>query len=258
MSIYQSEAWKTIQRDIYRKPSFVVTLFGKDYFGTIKIKKFWPLSLKRYQVLWVELPENPDEIKQIIKKIQSEFWNSWTHIFFQLGITTHFKTFSLAESTQELSDSIRNMRTQICHDMQEKYWLQHSFRENLPEAEIVYDLGKSDEELMRDMNKSSAHRIRKGIRSDVVVRELKDSEYDIFWEKWQATADKKWFHTISKSQYKELLCYLFEYNAWAVLVSEYQWEILAGSIMFFADKRLVCLYGFSDRSFAPLSEANSI
>jgi hypothetical protein len=42
-----------------------------------------------------------------------------------------------------------------------EYKLKTSFRENMPTAGIVYDVTKSDEELLKDMNSSCRKRIKK-------------------------------------------------------------------------------------------------
>jgi hypothetical protein len=51
--------------------------------------------------------------------------------------------------------------------MKKDYHLIHSFRENLPESGIVYNLSKTDEELIKDMNKASKLRTKKAIKNDI-------------------------------------------------------------------------------------------
>ena len=72
-NLYQSSLRKDIQQQIYRKPTFTVNLFGKEYFGTIKTKKFGPIRLQRYQVMGVELPSDPEYVAQEIAKIKKQF-----------------------------------------------------------------------------------------------------------------------------------------------------------------------------------------
>lgn len=37
--LYQSQIWRSLQADIYRKPHGFIYLFGKEYFYLIKEKK---------------------------------------------------------------------------------------------------------------------------------------------------------------------------------------------------------------------------
>ncbi|MEI7919271.1 MAG: hypothetical protein WCH65_03565 [bacterium] len=72
-NLYQSQLRKDIQTIIYRKPTFTVELFGKEYFGTIKEKKIGPRILKWYQVMGVELPSDKEYVRSEIARIKKEF-----------------------------------------------------------------------------------------------------------------------------------------------------------------------------------------
>jgi len=249
MSLYQSPIRKIIQKDIYHKPSFTINLFGKDYFLTIKEKDIWPIKLKRYQILWLELPKDHKQIEEALQKIKSEFWNHWTNIFFQRGITTSIETFDVKDINDELSSSLRSTRISLRNRLKEDYNLTHSFRENLPESWIVYDLNKTTEELLKDMNKASSLRTKKWIKNNIWFREIKESEYNKFYDKRQQTAGKKWFHTIPRHQYIKLIKNLIETKTWNIFITENDWEILSWAICIFDQKNLVCLYSFADRNF---------
>lgn len=248
MSFYQSPIRKYIQQDIYQKPCFTLQLFGKDYFWTIKTKKLGPITLKRYQILGIDLPKDHKEITKAIQKIKSEFWHHWTDIFFQRGVTTPIQTFDVKDIDDELANSLRNTRLSLRTRMKEEYHLIHSFRENLPESGIVYDLSKTDEELIKDMNKASSLRTKKAIKNDIGFRVIEESEYDKFYHKRQQTAGKKWFHTIPKHQYLKLVKQLISTNTGNVFITEHEGEILSGAICIFDQKNLVCLYSFADRN----------
>lgn len=249
MSLYQSQIRKTIQEEIYQKPSFTIKLLGKDYFWTIKTKNIWPIKFKRYQILWFDLPKNYKDTKQIIQKIKSEFWNNWTNIFFQLGITTPIKTFDVKNIDNELSTSLRKTRLSIRNSMEKDYNIIHSFRENLPESWIIYDLNKTDEEFIKDMNKASSVRTKKAIKNEIWFRAIKKDEYSKFYDKRQKTANKKWFNTISKEQYLKLAKHLISTETGNIFITENEWEILSGAICIFDKKNLVCLYSFADRNY---------
>lgn len=68
----------------------------------------------------------------------------------------------------------KNVLSDFKHDMKEvrmglrmlmkdEYELETSFRENMPQAGIIYDVTKSDEELLKDMNESCRKRVKKSI-----------------------------------------------------------------------------------------------
>ncbi len=249
MSLYQSPIRKTIQKDIYQKPTFTIHLLSKDYFWTIKTKNIGPITVKRYQILWIELPKDHKEINKAIQKIKSEFWNQRNNIFFQLGITTPIKTFEVKNIDKELADSLKETRISLQNNMKEDYNILHSFRENLPESWIVYDLSNTDEELIKDMNKASSLRTKKGIKNNIWFRPIEESDYNKFYDKRQETAGKKGFHTITKKQYLKLIKHLKETNTGNVFITEHEWEILSGAICIFDQKNLVCLYSFADRNF---------
>ncbi|MDD3262904.1 MAG: peptidoglycan bridge formation glycyltransferase FemA/FemB family protein [Candidatus Absconditabacteria bacterium] len=248
MSLYQSPIRKTIQKDIYNKPTFTINLFGKDYFGTIKTKKLGPITLKRYQILGIELPKDHKEISKAIQEIKSKFGHHWTDIFFQRGITSTIQTFNVKDINNELSNSLRDTRLSLRSRMREDYHLIHSFRENLPESGIVYDLSKTDEELIKDMNKASSLRTKKAIKNDIGFRAITEAEYDKFYHKRQQTAGKKGFHTITKHQYHKLVKHLISTHTGNVFITEHEGEILSGAICIFDQKNLVCLYSFADRN----------
>ncbi len=249
MSPYQSPIRKYIQQDIYQKSCFTLQLFGKDYFWTIKTKKLGPITLKRYQILGIDLPKDHKEIKEAIQKIKSEFWHHWTDIFFQRGVTTPIQTFDVKDIDDELASSLRDTRLSLRNNMKEEYHLIHSFRENLPESGIVYDLSKTDEELIKDMNKASSLRTKKAIKNNIGFRAIEASEYDKFYDKRQQTAGQKWFHTITKHQYLKLVKHLITTNTGNMFITEHEGEILSGAICIFDQKNLVCLYSFADRNY---------
>jgi lipid II:glycine glycyltransferase (peptidoglycan interpeptide bridge formation enzyme) len=71
------------------------------------------------------------------------------------------------------------------------YKLKTAFRENMPTAGIIYDVTKSDEELLNDMNSSCRKRIKKSIAGGLKYAILDTNQYEKFFKKWQLTADIK-------------------------------------------------------------------
>ena len=79
-NLYQSQLRQDIQSKIYRKPSFKINLFWKEYFWLIKKKKIWPLTIQRFQVMWVFLPDDLElihkELDYVKKKYSNKIWNN--------------------------------------------------------------------------------------------------------------------------------------------------------------------------------------
>jgi len=150
----------------------------------------------------------------------------------------------------EFKSDMRDMRLWLRGIFWEKYKLKSSFRENMPQAGIVYDVTKSDEELLADMNSSCRKRVKKWEKAELEFAELSSWQEGIFYEKWQSIAGKKWFNVILRKQYDRLVSHLRKNKAGTILVAKKDGEIVAGSICIYPSKEyMVCLYGFADRNF---------
>jgi len=100
------------------------------------------------------------ELAHAKKKLQAEFGN----VFLQLGVVNEIVRFENANNiAPEFAHDMRSVRLGLRKDLEEKYQLKSSFRENMPQAGIMYDVTKSDEELLRDMNDSCRKRVKKSI-----------------------------------------------------------------------------------------------
>lgn len=248
-SFYQSEVRKTIQETIYQKPVFTIELFGKTYFGTIKTKKIIGITFNRYQILGINIPEDKEAIQKEISKIQNQFWKKNKNIFFQRWITNEIVSFDIKDFVcQEFANDLREGRCFLRTLMKKKYSLLHAFRENMPESWIVYDLSKTDEELLREMNKASNLRTKKGIKQDIWFGEAEENEFEEFYKKRWKTADKKGFNIIPQNEYKKLIAYLKNKNKGNLFVTRQNGEILAGAIGIYHQKSIICLYSFADRN----------
>jgi len=72
-NLYQSKLRKDIQQEVYRNPTFTAKIFGKEYFGTIKVKNIGPRKLQRYQIMGVELPSDKEYVRSEIANIKKQF-----------------------------------------------------------------------------------------------------------------------------------------------------------------------------------------
>lgn len=63
----------------------------------------------------------------------------------------------------EFDQDMHDFRLGLQKIFNQNYGLQTAFRENMPNADIVYDATKSDEELLKDMDESCHKRVKKAI-----------------------------------------------------------------------------------------------
>ena len=247
-NLYQSKLRKEIQGTVYRNPTITVNLFGKEYFWTVKRKTIWTITTQRYQIMGVELPDDKDYVRKEIKKIKKEY--SWEWIFFQLWIINEMISFeNIDNKCQEFREDLKNIRWGLEKCLYSDYKLKTAFRENMPTAGIVYDVTKSDEELLNDMNSSCRKRIKKSIAGWLQYAILDTHQYEKFFKKWQLTADIKWFNTISKAQYYRLTKYIDEGNG-IIIGAFLDGELIAWTICLFDGTHVYCPYWFFYRKFS--------
>jgi lipid II:glycine glycyltransferase (peptidoglycan interpeptide bridge formation enzyme) len=107
---------------------------------------------------------------------------------------------------------------------------------------------KSDEDLLKDMNESCRKRVKKSIEKWLEFRVVDQSQHEVFFAKRQETAGKKWFNTITKTQYQNLLKYITE-GKWMLIGAFLENEMIAWTVCLFDGEFIICPYGFSDRNF---------
>lgn len=247
-NFYQSKLWIDIQTKVYWNPHFFVEIFGKKYFGLEKVKKIWPFKLKWLQIMWVEAPETIWDLNPDLKKIKKLFAKDYRNIFFQLWFTNeivHFPNYEKQsdEFVKEIVDTRKGMITLF----NEQFGLRKSFRENMPEANIIYEADKSDETFLSEMSKTSNRRVKKWLKSDCIFEMAKPFQYEQFFLKWQEIAGKKWFNTTNKEQFLKLMEFLDKTWKGALFITHFDQEILSGSVCLFDDEFVTYLYGFSSR-----------
>jgi lipid II:glycine glycyltransferase (peptidoglycan interpeptide bridge formation enzyme) len=247
-SLYQSQLRKDIQKEVYHNPTCTVDLFGKQYFGTIKVKKIGPWKLQRYQIMGVELPSDTKYVRSEIAKIKKQFRKKC--FFFQWGITNEIVSFENSlQKSEEFREDMKAVRIGLTTILHNDYGFKSAFRENMPQAGIVYDVTKSDEELLKDMNESCRKRIKKSIARGMEYAIIEEKDYETFFAKRQKTADAKGFNTISKRQYEWLLQYISP-GKWMVIGAFIDGELIAWTICLFTNTLIYCPYGFFDRTYS--------
>ena len=64
---------------------------------------------------------------------------------------------------EEFREEMKAVRIGLQKYLHMNYGLKTAFRENMPTAAILYDVTKSDDELLKDMNESCRKRVKKSV-----------------------------------------------------------------------------------------------
>lgn len=250
-NLYQSKLRKDIQTKIYEKPYFTIDLFGKEYFGLIKEKKIWPFKTKRLQIMGIDLPTNKDYVRSELNKLKKKYKKEKWVIFVQLCLLNEIIRFeNVWLRADNFLDDMKNMRLSIRKQMIDNYWLKVAFRENMPQANIIYDIKKSDEELISEMNSWCKERIKKAMKKGIEFGIASPDQYWLFYDKWKELGNTKWFNIIPKNQYEKLIRYITQNNRWNLFTSHINWDIIAWSICIYDEYRIIYLYWFSNRKYS--------
>ena len=110
----------------------------------------------------IELPEDEEYVQKEITKLKEKFRKKC--FFFQLGIVNEIVSFENSiHLCEEFKEDMKECRGELQNNFQVNYNITPAFRENMPTASIVYDVTKSDEELLKDMHESCRKRIKKAL-----------------------------------------------------------------------------------------------
>ena len=249
-NLYQSKIREDIQTQIYGKKSFTEKLFWKDYFWLIHEKKMGPIDIKWLQIMGVELPEDKEYIKKELLKLKKKYEKEKWIIFIQLCFLNEIIRFeNCGPRDENFVENIKEMRLNIRHQIQSDYWLELAFRENMPQANIVYDITKTDEELMKEMNSWCKERVKKAIKKWIEFWIASPDQYDLFYERRKEVSWTKWFNIIPKSQYNKLIRYITQNNCGNLFTSHINWDIIAWSICIYDENRIIYLYWFANRAY---------
>ncbi len=238
MNFYQNKIRRSISKDVFKKDVFDITIFWKKYWGVRRThKKFW-IKLHWYQVLWVEIPEDisNDQFKYEIDKLKQKF-KSWNNIFFQLWFITNIK------------EPFYENRQKIKQNFKENYWLESTIKENMPEATVVVDLTKTEEELYRWFSKSSKRNINKSIKNGLYFKIADRKEIEDFYNLWYQTAQNKWFNIYPRKDYLKLIDFLRATWSWDLYIVKKDDVIISWSVEITENNYSYYLYGATNRDY---------
>ncbi len=252
-NIYQSSRRKDIQYTVYAKPSITIHLFDTDYAATVKEKKVGPFAIRWIQIMWVELPDDENYVREELERIKSLLKKDFWTVFFQLWLIneiTHFD--NVTHRSGEQKEEIKKQRLQMQQWLIEKYNLHLAFRENMPQSNIIYVVQKTDDELIAEMNSGCKERVKKWIKKWLQFREATVEEYELFYQKRCNLSSRKGFHPISEKDYHNLIQYMQKNDCGALFVAKKDDDIVAWSICVYDKDRITYLYGFSDRKYSKI------
>jgi len=169
-----------------------ISLFGKEYFALIKDKKIGPITSQWIQIMGVELPNDKAYVKQELLRVKKELRTKRSTIMLQLGIINEMISFeNISHRSDSFQDDMRHMRINLQKFICKNYRLKVSFRENMPMSDILIDLSKTDEQLLKEMNSGAQSRIKKALKKEIEFGMAAPDQYKLFYDKWVETSGDK-------------------------------------------------------------------
>ncbi len=168
----------------------------------------------------------------------------------QLGIINEMIRFeNVSHRSEGFADDMKQMRLNVQKFMRTYYWLKVAFRENMPMSDIIIDLSKSDELLLKEMNSWAQSRIKKALKKEIEFGMAAPDQYPLFYEKRVETSGDKWFHVIPYEQFERLVRYITQNGCGNLFLTNIWWELVSWSICLYDQKHIIYLYGFTNRHF---------
>ncbi len=247
-NLYQSQLRQDIQTQVYQKEHFTIKLFDKEYFAIQKSKKVGPFVLKRYQIMWVTLPDNEKLVQEELKRLKSIYGKDRTNISFQLGMNNEIISFeNVSHRSKDFTQDMKQMRLNIRSYITKTYGLRVTVRENMPQCDIIYDISKSDEQLLWEMNSWAKERIKKWMKKWVKFERVTTDQYEQFYGYWKEIAWEKGFNIIPYNQFTKLVDYIKQNKKGDLFITRIDEHILAWSVCLFDDHRIVYYQWFANR-----------
>lgn len=238
MNFYQDHIRRTLSQDIFKKDIFEIILFWKKYWGIKKThKKFW-LELTWFQVLWVKIPTDitKDQMSYELENLRKKY-EAWNNMFFQIWFINC------------IEEPFYKNRESIQKEFLANYGLYPTIKENMPEATVIVDLTKSEEELYAWFSKSAKRNVRKAIKNDIYFKIADGKEIEQFYTLWSSTAKLKWFNIYAKKEYLKFLDFLRSTWTWNLYIVKKDNTIISWSVEITESNYSYYLYGATNRDF---------
>jgi lipid II:glycine glycyltransferase (peptidoglycan interpeptide bridge formation enzyme) len=115
---------------------------------------------------------------------------------------------NVSHRSETFSGDMRQMRINLQKFICRNYKLKVAFRENMPNSDILIDLSKSDDQLLKEMNSGAQSRIKKALKKEVEFGMAAPDQYKLFYDKWLETSGDKKFNIIPYDQFERLVRYI--------------------------------------------------
>lgn len=238
MNFYQNNIRRSISKDIFKKDIFDIILFWKKYWGIRKThKKFW-LKLSWFQVLWVKIPKDitKEQISYELDILKKKY-KTRNNLFFQIWFINI------------LEEHFYESRKDIQKEFLEEYNLYPTIKENMPEATVIIDLSKTEEELYKSFSKSAKRNVSKAIKNNLYFKIADTKEIEDFYNLWYETSKLKWFNIYPKKEYLKLLEFLRSTWTWNLYIVKKDDIIISWSVEITENNYSYYLYGATNRDF---------
>ncbi len=242
MNFYQSPLWRHIQQDIYKKPTFELTIKGQECFGIIKTQRRLGKELNRYMVHWVQWIDlkNPDEaLVQELTRIQRDHNKSRGDIFFQFGCldTLRSGTTNEIKKDAELVAALVQQKIELNQAMRDRYQLLPAWREHMPDTTVQLPLTEGITQIRKWYSSSGKRYINKAKKEDLSF-EIATSEatWKTFWAIRYSMAYDKWFAIVPEEVFIDLMYYLTESGQGRLMLARKGNRIVSGSVVLSLEK----------------------
>ena len=219
----------------------------------IKKKQIWPLSIQRYQILWVRLQSfltDPQYVHDQISQLRNNLCHHSGDIFIQLGLIDPLCQYHSTDLKDPLlRQDIRARRVHLQDMLHDRRGFKTTVRENMPMANVTIDCTQPRDLIQKNFSTSCRNHIKKWL-SHHYTFEPKPNTQDIkaFFPIRQETMHAKWVYTITEQMYYNLLDYLAQGNQWGLFLVKHKHDIVSWSICLIDEATMLYLYGASNRS----------
>ncbi len=251
-NFFQSDLWRKINKDIYKKSIFEITLSDwNTYWWVVKEKSKGILTFRWYQLLGVKFEDL--NLEKDIKVIKRDFKISFGDIMFQFGFIDKIWVFNSKQYKDKRIVDLINQERGNVNKILFKYWLKPSFRENMPKWTVIVDLNVKDEdEFYKRLSSNARNHYNKWKKKWLIFEIASLKDWDNFYNLRKETALEKWFNIIPKFMFDSLKEFLVKEKAWDLfIVKNSNWDIVSGSICLFdkSNRVLIYLYWATNRSY---------
>ncbi|MBS8121512.1 lipid II:glycine glycyltransferase FemX [Candidatus Vampirococcus lugosii] len=192
--------------------------------------------------------ENIEEFKKNINIIKRDFYKSWGDIYIQFGFNNSiFDIASVELKKEENIENIKKIYENKKSLLNKELGLISSIRENMPPANVIVNISKSEDEIWSNISKNTKNQIKKGKSKGLEFVILSKDNINEFYDLWYKTLFGKGLSIPGRKEYFQLYDYLKENKVGDIFAVKLDGKLVAGSICIYSGDILYYVYGASDR-----------